>query len=66
MFYEEIRINQGLSYISFCGYFAAVKVILMATFSETNDIVVTRVHCTVSCTALQRVAVFGYFVNWNG
>ena len=46
MFYEEIRIKQGLSYISFCPLrdLYNSKFILMATSLGTNAIVVTRVH----------------------
>ena len=48
MFYEEIRIKQGLSYISFCPLRILYnnKYIIMATFLGTNAVVVTRVHCT--------------------
>ena len=48
MFYEEIRIKQGLSYISFCPLRILYnsKFILMETSLETNAVVVTRVHCT--------------------
>ena len=47
MFYEEIRIKQGLSYISFCPLriLYISKFIIMATFLGTNAVVVTRVHC---------------------
>ena len=47
MFYEEIRIKQGLSYISFCPLRITYnsKFIIMATFSGTNAVVVTRVYC---------------------
>ena len=47
MFYGEIRIKQGLSYISFCPLRILYnsKVILMATSLGTNDVVVTRVYC---------------------
>ena len=49
MFHEEIRIKQGLSYISFCPsrIHYNSKFILMSTSLETNDILVTRAHCTV-------------------
>ena len=48
MFYEEIRIKQGLSYISFCPLRILYnnKLILMATSLGTNAVKVTRVHCT--------------------
>ena len=48
MFYEEIRIKQGLSCISFCPLriLQNSKFIIMATFFGTNAVVVTRVHCT--------------------
>ena len=47
MFYEEIRIKQGLSYISFCPLkiLNNSKFIIVATFLGTNAVVVTRVHC---------------------
>ena len=47
MFYEEIRIKQGLSYISFCQLRILYnsKFIIMATFLGTNAVVVTSVHC---------------------
>ena len=46
MFYEEIRIKQGLSNISFCPLriLYSCKFIIMATSSRTNAVVVTRVH----------------------
>ena len=48
MFYEELRIKQGISYISFCPSRIRYnsKFILMATYLGTNAVVVTRVHCT--------------------
>ena len=48
MFYEEIRIKQGLSYISFCPLRILYnsEFILMATTLGTNAVVVMRVHCT--------------------
>ena len=48
MFYEEIRMKQGLSYISFCSLRISYnsKSILMATSLGTNTVIVTRVHCT--------------------
>ena len=51
MFCEEIRIKQGISYISFCPLRILYnsKFILMATSLVTNAVVVTRVHCTCSC-----------------
>ena len=47
MFHEEIRIKQGLSYISFCPLRILYnsKFIRMATALGTNAVVVTRVHC---------------------
>ena len=47
MFYGEIRIKQGISYISFCPLRILYnsKFIIMATFLGTNVVVVTRVHC---------------------
>ena len=47
MFYEEITIKQGLSYISFwpLRILYNIKFILMATSLGTNAVVVTRVHC---------------------
>ena len=47
MFYEEIRIKQGLSYISFCPLRILYnsEFILMATFLGKNAVVVTRVNC---------------------
>ena len=47
MFYEEIRIKQGLSYISLRILYNT-KFILMATFLGTNAVVVTRVHCSMN------------------
>ena len=43
MFYEEIRIKQGLSYRSFCP----LRVLYNSEFIllATNAVVVTRVHC---------------------
>ena len=48
MFYKEIRIIQGFSYVSFCPLriLDNNKFIIMATFLGTNAVVVTRVHCT--------------------
>ena len=47
MFYEEIRIKQGFSYIPFCPLRILYnnKFIIMATFLETNAVIATRVHC---------------------
>ena len=47
MLYEEIRIKQCLSYISFCPLRILYnsKVIIMATSLETNSVLVTRIHC---------------------
>ena len=47
MFYEEIWIKQGLSYISFCPLRRLYnsKFIITATSLGTNAVVVTRVHC---------------------
>ena len=46
-FYKEIRIKQGLSYISFCPLMVLYnsKFILMATSLGTDAVVVTSVHC---------------------
>ena len=48
MFYEEKRIKQGLSYISFCPLRILYnsKIVIMATSLGTNVVVVTRVRCT--------------------
>ena len=48
MFYDEIRIKQGLSYKSFwpLRILYNSKFILMATSLGTNTVVVTRVYCT--------------------
>ena len=48
IFYEEIRIKQGLSYILFCPLRIVYnsKFIIMATFLGTNAVIVTRVHST--------------------
>ena len=47
MFYEEIRIKQGISYISFCPFRILYhsNFIIMATFLGTTAVVVTRVRC---------------------
>ena len=47
MFSEEIRIKQGLSYISFCPLRILYnsKFILMAKSFGTNVVAVTRFHC---------------------
>ena len=47
MFYQEIRIKQGLSNMSFCPLRILYnsQFIIMATSSGTNAVVVTRVHC---------------------
>ena len=47
MFNEEIRIKQGLSYISFCPLRILYnsKFISVATSLGTNAVVVTRGHC---------------------
>ena len=49
MFYEDIRIKQGPSYISFCPLRILYnsKFILMATSLGTNVVVVRRVHYPV-------------------
>ena len=46
MFYEEIKIKQGPSYISFCPLRILYnrKFILMATSLGTNAVIVTRDH----------------------
>ena len=48
MFYEKIRIKQGLSYIPFCPLRILYnsKFILMATSLGRNTVGVTRLHCT--------------------
>ena len=53
MFCEETRMQQGLSYISFCPVrlLSNSKFILMATSLGTNAVVVTRIHCTCGCIA---------------
>ena len=63
MFYGEIRIKQGLSYISFCPLRILYnsKVILMATSLGTNAVVVTRAHCTYILFELA-----GYFIYFKG
>ena len=50
MFYEEVRIKQGLSYILFCPLriLHNSKFIIMATFMGTNAVVVMRVQCIVN------------------
>ena len=47
MFYEEIRIKQGLSYILFSPLRILYnsKFIMMATFLGTNAVIVTGVQC---------------------
>ena len=57
MFYGEIRIKQGLSYISFCPLRILYnsKFILMATSLGTNTVSFTRVHCI--CSALKYTIV---------
>ena len=47
MFFEEIRIKQGLSYISFCPLriIYKSKFILMATSLVLITVVLTKVHC---------------------
>ena len=47
MFYEELRIKQGLSYISFCPLRILYnsKFILMTKSLGTNVVVVMKVHC---------------------
>ena len=48
MFYDEMRIKQGLSYISFCPLRSHYnsKVILLQHLWEQNAIVVTSVQCS--------------------
>ena len=50
IFYEKIRIKQGLSYMSFCPLRIVYnsKFIIMATFFRTSAVVVTRVHCILN------------------
>ena len=51
MFCEEIRIKQGLVYISICSLSILYnsKFLLMTTSLGTNAVVVTRVHCKSNC-----------------
>ena len=78
MFYEEIRIKQGISYISFCPIRILYnnKFILKATSVGTNAVVVTRVHCTSMYYAVSNVGfckrtditktcLFKYIVNFT-
>ena len=60
MFYVEIRIKQGLSYISFCPLriFYNSKFILMGRSLETNAVVVTRAHCTFHLNCCVRLYWF--------
>ena len=60
MFCEEIRIKQGFSYISFCplGILFNSKFSLMATFLETNTVVVMKVHCMIES---DKIDIFSYF-----
>ena len=48
MFYEEMTIKQGLPYISFwpLRILYNSKFIIMATYSGTNAVGITTVHCT--------------------
>ena len=50
MFYEEIRIKQGVSYIPFCPLRILYnsKFILMATSLRTNVAVITGVHSIIA------------------
>ena len=66
MFCEEIRIKQGLSYISFCPFRILYnsKFILMATSLETNDIVLTKVHCIYG-NVIHLVDMLSYFIGKN-
>ena len=50
IFFDEIRLKQGLHYISFCllRILYNSKFILMATSLGTNVVVVMRVHCICS------------------
>ena len=47
MYNEKLRINHGLSYISFCPLMIRYnsKFIILATSLWTNAAIVTRVHC---------------------
>ena len=47
MSFKEIRIKQGLSYISFCSFriLYKSKFILMEISLGTNAVVVTKVYC---------------------
>ena len=55
MFYEEIRIKQGLFYLSFCPLKILYNsnFIIMAMSLGTNAVVVTRVHC--NCFLIQEL-----------
>ena len=61
MFFEEIRIKQGLSYISSCPLriLYKSKFIIMATSLGTNAVVVTKVLCIglIAKILTRRVAV---------
>ena len=60
MFCEEIRIKQGLSYISFCPLRILYnsKFILMETSLGTNAVVVIRVHCMENYAKVNRDILF--------
>ena len=64
MFYEEIRIKQSLSYISFCPIRSLYnsKFILMAISLGTNVVVVTRVRCMFVIN--QKKSWYFLFQNW--
>ena len=50
IFYEEIRVKQGLPYILFCPLriLCNSKFILMETSLETNAAILMRVHCNIN------------------
>ena len=65
MFYEEIRIKQGLSYISFCLLRIVYnsKFIIMATSLGTNAVDVSRVLLLISASASSAVCIsFGLLI----
>ena len=67
MFYEEIRIKQGLSYISFCPFriLYKSKFILMATSLGTNAVVIMTVHCIYSSLDHSFLLEYGIHPNYH-
>ena len=63
MFYEKVRIKQGLSDMSFCPLRILYnsKFIIMETFLGTNAVVVTRVHCTIVCPKILNTLFHTFF-----